>query len=271
MIRDSITYLNAKLEVLGYFNNIICLAEKIEREDKVFPAIYSKNGDYKQISLEGSTSYWRKNGDVTVSEEDNTSGIGIQYRTTVPLKFVGFIKKDHTKDDQYFADNLIAGIISNLTVNNSALKIAFKAKIVRVAATKYTTNFYDVVKSEYDNIDFKPPFTHAYFSIDFNLIFVTANQCYADICNDLPINFGYVTILNSVGDVLELVKCGGEYICNGGANITVSNSDDSYSVSTNVDLIIPDENFNVYLNGVLGGSITYIPESGQDINLTITA
>lgn len=273
MIKDSITYLNTKIEALGYFNNIICLAEKIEKENKIFPAVYSTNGDYKQISLDpkGSTCYWRKNGDVTISEEDNSTGIGIQYRTTVPLKFVGFRKKDPGKDDQYYSDNLIAGIISNLTINNSALKSAFKAKLVRVAAVKYVTDFYEVSKNEYTNIEFVPQFTHSYFSIDFNLVFVTANQCYADICNDLPINFGYVTIKNSSGNIIELVKCGGEYICGGGANIIVSNSDGSYSVATSVDMIIPDEIFNVYLNGMLSGSFVYIPESGQDINITITA
>ena len=195
MISDVITYLNAKLEVLGYFNNIICLAERIEREGKVYPALYASNGEYAEINLDvnGSVCYWRKSGDVTVSEEDNSSGIGVQYKTIVPLKFVGFLKKE-TSDYQYFADNLIAGIIGNLTVNNSALKAALKAKTVRVTVSKYTTDRLTVGKEEYDNINFEALYTHAYFSIDFVLTFVTNTQCYTDICDNLPFTFSFPAV-----------------------------------------------------------------------------
>lgn len=200
MIKDAITYLNAKLEILGYFNNVLCLTEKIEKEKRVYPATYASSGEFKEVKLDpkGSTCYWRKSADITVNEEDNLSGIGIQYKTTIPLKFIGFLKKDTTKDDQYFADNLIAGIISNLTINNSALKLAFKAKTVRISALKYSTNTYEVVKGEYDNIDFKVPFSHSYFSIDFNLVFVTANQCYTDICGDLPFTFSFPPVVSGL-------------------------------------------------------------------------
>ena len=220
MINDVITYLNAKIDTLGYFNSVICLAERIEREGRIYPAQYISNGDYKEISLDpsGSICYWRKNGDVTIAEEELTSGIGIQYKTSFPLKFVGFIKKEAGKDTQYFADNLISGLIGNLTVSNSALKTALNAKSVRITATKYSTDGREVANSEYDNINYEPYYTHAYFSIEFNLIFITSSQCYTDICNDLPINFGYVTILDGSGNIIGQVKCGGEYVCTGGSS-----------------------------------------------------
>ncbi len=183
MISDVITYLNAKLTTLGFFNNVICLAERIEREGRVYPALYASGGNYVEINLDnsGSTCYWRKNGNVSVNEEDNVSGIGVQYRTNIPLKFVGFIPKTYA-DNQYFADNIIAEIIGNLTTSNSALKQALKAKVARVTATSYNTDGRLVGLEEYDNINFEPNYTHAYFSIDFNIIFVTNNQCYNTIC-----------------------------------------------------------------------------------------
>ena len=196
MIKDVIVYLNAKLAVLGYFNNVICLAERIEREGKVYPALYAGRGEYAEINLDvnGSVCYWRKSGDVSISEEDNNGGVGIQYKTVIPLKFVGFLKKE-TSDDQYFADNLIAGIIGNLTVSNSALKAALKAKTVRVTVVKYTTDRLTVGKEEYDNINFEALYTHSYFSIDFNLTFVTNTVCYTDICDSLPFTFSFPALV----------------------------------------------------------------------------
>lgn len=167
---------------------VICLAEMIEREGRVYPAVYSANGDYKAIALDpnGSICYWRKNGDVSISEEENSGSVGVQYKTVVPLKFVGFLKKEIGKDDQYFSENIINGIIGNLTVNNSALKTALKAKTVRVSAVKYVTDGRQVGKGEYENIDFEPIYTNAYFSIDFELAIVASTQCYFDICDYVP-------------------------------------------------------------------------------------
>lgn len=215
MLKDSITYWNSKLSNRGFFNTVICLAERIEREGKVYPAQYAGGGEYKAINLDsdGSTCYWRKNGDVSISEEPNSGGIGVQYRTSVPLKFVGFIPKTYA-DDQYFADNVVSEIIGIVTTTNSALKSAFKAKSVRLTATKYVTDGRIVGQEEYDNISFEPEYTKAYFSIDFDLVFVTASQCYTEICSDFPIN-GYVTILDGDGNEIARVNCGGSYVCEG--------------------------------------------------------
>lgn len=220
MLADCINYLNAKLTTLGYFNEVLCLAEKIERKDQVYPAIHSGKGEYKAINLDskGSLSYWRKSGDVTISEQENATGsTNIQYETTIPLKLVCFIEKTVYANNQYFADTLANEIIGYLTTNNSALKAAMKAKKVTITVTSYKTDGRELGIEEYDNIDFEPRYTHAYFSIDFELKIVTNNQCYTDICSGVPINFGYVTILDSNGDIVTKVQCGGEYVCTGGS------------------------------------------------------
>jgi len=273
VLSNVITYLNTKITNLGYFNNVICLAERIEREGRIYPAQYASNGEYAEINLDslGSCCYWRKNGDVTVSEESNTGGIGVQYRTNIPLKFVGFLKKTYA-DDQYLSDNLISEIISVVTTSNSALKAGLKAKIVRVVADTYSTDRISVGQAEYDNISFEANYQYAYFSIDFNLTFVTNNQCYTDVCNDLPIN-GYVIIYDGSGDEIARVNCGGSYVCTGGgtcADATVRNSDSSYSttVASGGTLVLSDESFDVYMDSVLLSSFTYIPLSGDDINIT---
>ena len=51
MIKDIITYLNLKLESVGYFNTIHCLAEQVKKGDKIYPAIYNGANEYQDIAL----------------------------------------------------------------------------------------------------------------------------------------------------------------------------------------------------------------------------
>lgn len=218
MLGDCINYLNAKLNTLGYFNEVLCLAEKIEREGRSYPALYNGGNEYSEINLDqfGSISYWRKYGDVTITEQENATGsTNVQYETSIPLKLVCFLQKDVYSNNQYFADTLANEIVGYLTTNNSALKSAMKAKKVSILAKSYNTNAKEVGDSEYDNINFEARYTHAYFSVEFELKITTNNQCYADICSSVPVNFGYVTIKDGSGTVIDTVVCGGEYICTG--------------------------------------------------------
>ena len=193
MIKDTISYFNNRIEVLGYFNEVLCLAEKIERNGAIYPAIYNNDNEYLPINLDpsGSLCYWRK-GDITFSPQPNETGIGTQYNGKIPLKLVGFIKKESATNDAYFADNICLALIANLTVNNSALKAMLKAKKATLTAVKTVTDVRTVVSEEYDKVDFEIRYTHAYFSIDFELNFLTNSQCYADLCG------------NSIPDVIQI-------------------------------------------------------------------
>lgn len=251
MIKDVITYLNAKLSTLGYFNEVLCLAEKIEREERVYPALYNGGNEYKEIQLDsyGSVAYWRKSADVTITEQENaTLSKNVQYEMNVPLKLVCFIPKTVYANDQYFADNLATEIMSYLTTNNSALKSAMKAKKVNIISTGYKTDSREVGAEEYDNINFEARYTHAYFSIDFELKITTNNQCYADICSDVPINFGYVTILDADGNIVTTVLCGGEYVCAGGSDCS--------------------GDINIYVNGILNQTVTTTDFTTEILNIT---
>ncbi len=185
MIKTTIDYLNEKITDTGFFNSVNCIAEKIEREGKEFPAL-CLGGEYKQIDLDvnGSLSYWRKNGNVTISEQDNsTLGCAVEYKTTVPLKLIGFIKKDSPYNDCYFSDNICFELMNTLTVNNAALKHLLKAKIARITAASYNTDRKTVSNEEYSDNLFMARYSHAYFSIDFNLEIISNQNCFNNICN----------------------------------------------------------------------------------------
>ena len=107
MVRDIINYLNAKIATIGYFDTSYCLVDKIKRGESVYPAIYNGANEYQAIVLDdnlGSISYWRKNGDVTIDDQDNqTTANGVQYNMRIPLKLVCFVKKENNDtNDQYF-------------------------------------------------------------------------------------------------------------------------------------------------------------------------
>lgn len=253
MVKDIITYLNAKINNVGYFNTIYCLAEKIKRGEEIYPAIYIGNNEYKDIVLDdtgANTSYWRKNGDVTISDQTNqTTAIGVEYLMTIPLKLVCFIKKENNStNDQYFADNISASLIANLTTNTSALKTAMKAKKVSIIANKYSTDSRSVAAEEFDNISYEPSYNYSLFSIDFDITIITNNQCYSDLCSDLPIDFGYVTILDGDGNIIEKVLCGGEYIC---GSVTTCGGD-----------------YFIYVNGTLDQSGTSTDLTTETFNIT---
>lgn len=188
MLSEVITYLNGKLSDTGYINDVLCLAELIEREEKIYPAIYNNKNEYVPINLDakGSLSYWRKSGDVTISDEDNiASSCGIQYRTSIPLKLIGFINKENAHNNSTFSDTMCQNLISILTINTAILKQVLKAKRATLIATRYSTDARKIIGEEYQNVDFEIRYTHSYFSIDFNLVVISNSNCYQSFCDQI--------------------------------------------------------------------------------------
>jgi hypothetical protein len=66
------------------------------------------------------------------------------------------------------------------------------------------------------------------------------------------------------------VLAGGTYTCEGGsASVVVSNSNDSYSVTTDENLELPNTTVNVYVDGILNQTGTIITlDPNQTINIT---
>lgn len=263
-MKNIILYLNQRLAILGYFNEILCICERIEREGKIYPAQYNTNNEYKQIELDkfGSICYWRKNGDITYNSQANETGIGIQYEGKIPLKFVGFIKKQDNVNDQYFSDSICSSVISNLTINNSSLKQLLKAKKVSFSAIKTNTDSRSVAKDEYDGIDFEPRYSYAYFSIDFEISFTTNSQCYIDICNDGPFQFPALPIAKTFCE--KVLEC---------LNITGSIQDISFTGAidgSNNVFVLAEPPQQVFYNGQLlklGEGYTI---SGLTVTTTLT-
>lgn len=72
------------------------------------------------------------------------------------------------------------------------------------------------------------------------------------------------------GDETIQVLAGGTYTCEGGvAEVVVSNSNDTYSVTTSTNLELPNTTVNVYVNGVLNSTGTIVTlDPNQVINIS---
>lgn len=188
MLAEIIEYLNVKITDTGYINDVFCLAEKIEANGQQYPAVYNNNNEYSQIDLDlnGSLSYWRKSGDVNITDEENTtSACAIQYKTTIPLKLVCFVKKENAHNYSTFSDVMAQNLIGVLTTNSAVLNATAKAKRATLIATGYSTDSKKIIADEYDKVDWKPRYEYAYFSIDFNLVLITNSNCYQTFCESV--------------------------------------------------------------------------------------
>jgi len=275
MIQDIISFLNIRISALDYFNQVKSLAFRIEKENKVYPAVYLNNNEYERINLDsfGSVCYWRLRSEPSFSEQESTSTIGNEYLTTIPLVLVGFMKKEQATNDSYFAENVINTLIGSLTTTSVALKQALKAKKLSISAVKYNQDGRILAKDEFDNIDYEPRYDSAFFSIDFDVKITTNQNCFDTLCGIAPPDFkcGSVKIYDGSGTLIETVECGDSYICDAtGDPVTVHNSDDTYSttVACGGDLELEDITFNIFVNGILNQSFSTPSMVDNTINIT---
>lgn len=275
MIEEVVDYLNIKLTDSGYFNQVYPLVKRIEREGLIYPAVYTDNNEFANINLdsEGSLSYWRLNSDISYSEQPSTTTIGNEYLTTIPLRLVMFVKKDESQNTVYFEDRLVTDITRRLTSNSVALKQSLKAKRVGIGATKNNIDGRVLATEEYQKVDFEPRYNYAYCSIDFDVKITTNNDCFMDLCSTgTSIHCGVVRILDGSGNLITIVDCGNDYICDSGSGGTVNvhNTDNSFSVDVTCgdDYELEDILFNINVNGVLNQSFSTPSMVDNTINIT---
>ena len=82
-----------------------------------------------------------------------------------------------------------------------------------------------------------------------------------------------IELVDSEGTVIETVNIpsvsGGQIVVTVGGEITVSNSNDTYSVTTSTNLELPNTTVNVYVNGTLNSTGTIVTlDPNQTINIS---
>lgn len=186
MIESIITYLNERLSTLNLIGNILCLCEKITKEDITYPAQYFGNGQYKSVANFDKTdgiSYWLKDGNERRAINDNNQ-IGCErlYDINIPLKLIAVARKERFKDDEYSNDRLANILSKELAVNSVALKLLIKAKKVLITVDGKNTDRSSILQDQFQGVDFKLPYEYSIVDISINVLVAISNNCIYNEC-----------------------------------------------------------------------------------------
>lgn len=276
MIELIVDFINLKLSLTKMFEKTFCLVEYINKGEQKYPAEYISKGNYESIDFDkhNGVSYVAKRGDVSFEKETTNKSADTFYNVTFPLKLVCFVNRDKlNSDNSYSDDSLATSIISQISSDYSVLRNSLKAKKISVKADSYITDKNTILNNEYDNIDFKVRFNYSYISIDLIIEATIASSCIGGDCDfDSNIlhafNFCDKGVLNNLTEAQKdcLINEFGE---GGILEFVVKNSDNSFNATSSASpYTLPNETINIYVDGVLNTTGTYIPLSNETINIT---
>jgi hypothetical protein len=83
-----------------------------------------------------------------------------------------------------------------------------------------------------------------------------------------------VELVDSEGTIIETVNIpsvsGGQIVVTVGGSITVNNSNDTYIETSSVNFTLPDTNLDIYVDGILADSITFVTlDNSTEINIIL--
>lgn len=226
MLRAIIQYYNAILASTGLLEKTCGLAELVEKDGVQFPIIYESGNEFSAVSAYDQNkglSYWRITDPQTITDADSSRQMRACDKlklVTYNMKLVAGIPRDISEcDDEFCKQDIADRFVRFLADSESTIKNSVNAARVNVTVSNIDTNTSNIENDEYRGQDQTLPSSFIFIQMSVEVEIQIRKSCLEDQCND-PI-------------VLPLP-------CPEGADINVSNSDDSYDVDTNTDLELPD-------------------------------
>ncbi len=185
MIEQAITTINAAIKPLNYFEKQFELCEQVKNGDKIYPAQYCSEGQYDNINFDNSNgvSYWRKIGDVTITDAEGLIACKDVLQFTYPMRLIGAVKKEkQSKDDAYSEERAIQSIISVITGSNKTIKAATKAYRVDITPQAQSDDALTILQAEYSEVP-DINYNYSYFKIDVDFIFIIREDCIIKECD----------------------------------------------------------------------------------------
>lgn len=159
---------------------------------KMFPAIYAGNGQYKEISIDNfaGLTYFRTNGKVQISEANNEKRpMQDLQRMNYPLRLVCAVKNSVIgKDDEFSPELLALSFIKDLTTGAGSLKNTLNANYVSIQPESYDTDVKDILSEEYAGIErlkVSVPYSYSLIAINLSVEIIISASCINLICNPL--------------------------------------------------------------------------------------
>lgn len=157
MINHVIDILNTRLRLSGLISQQFGLTELVtDANGQTSPKEYCGNGQWNEVSKfdhYSGTSYWRKNGDISMSETNGFIACDRFIDFSIPLFLVLVVRKSVMNDNQYTPDNIATVITSDLVGNSATLKSAITARRASISVIGYDTDSEAIMSREYSNVE----------------------------------------------------------------------------------------------------------------------
>lgn len=191
MIETIIDYLNIQLASTGLMEKMFCLCDLIYSKEGHRPAMYLRAGNLEEINNftnYNGVSYWRKDGNVSISENDNykvPAPCDSILTFDIPLKLVCVVPKvKANEDNQYTDDEIALKLFRYLYDNPTVLKNNLNAIDCMINVTGWTTDNNTILSAEYSiprptDFDYK----FSYISMEVKVVVVIKQSCLVDPCS----------------------------------------------------------------------------------------
>lgn len=188
MINNVIDILKTRLALSGLVSQSYGLCELVtDAKGQTSPKEYCGSDQWNEVSDYGNysgVSYWRKSGDISMSESTGNVACDRFIDFTIPLYLVIAVRKSVLNDDQYTPDAIATTIIRDLIGNSSVLKSAVGARRAAVSVTGYDTDAESVMAREYNAVDAARIRTdYAHISLNVSVAISIKSDCIPNDCS----------------------------------------------------------------------------------------
>lgn len=271
MIKEIIEYIDTQIALTGYFQKQWGLCELVGIEGKTAPRKYCGNGEWKQVldfDSKMGHCYLRRNGNISVAENDAQNNISCKklYDISIPIKFVGAIKRSFLSVDNEFSVDIASDTVMKYLSNQSnTLAGTINAKRVNIGLVSKNLITAEVLRSEKQTIDRELPYEFILFSIDLNIVVTSRHDCIVEECDAVDPCENLKAYLTQ-----EQKDC----VLNG-YDFSIQSNVDRLTAQQQIDLTNAlctgtcDSTYSVYVDGTLVGTVLIDTSNANDtINLT---
>lgn len=194
MIDIIIKYCENNLKDLNLYEKLYGMAELVKNaKGQQYPLVYKSDGNLihvTEFSEWYGMGYFRKDGVVSFEPDADANTFSPCQNNiimTVPLKFVGSVKKSLLKDDAFTCDRVAITTMKALQNKNPKMRGELNASQVYFDVTAYETDPQKVFNAEYDQ-DNKVKYEYCYVSVDFEVRVHTTKECITNFCGGILVD-----------------------------------------------------------------------------------
>lgn len=247
MIEKVIDYLNLQLNGLNVFKEVKGLCEIINEDERTYPAIYQGKDNLRFITsydFRNGLVFHIKNGQASITELERVIASSSYKEYSHPIRAILIHGRGIYDDNNYSQEKIASNVVNAINKRSiPSLRPIIGVDRVSVQVNGYSTDKADI-NQYFQGIELDIRHDLDVVLVDYNII-LRANQS----CFD---NYG----------------CG---VVPGIAGVTIENSDSSYiaSAECGTTFILPDEDYEVYVDSVLVDSGSFPVYGSQTITINL--